>query len=136
MIHVWYSAFLRSSDMAILQDRIRPLIEDVCRKIQDKSSDNFLGKTWKLAHHSCRVELKKESWGKVLSYLDNVQSLSAERANQRRTAITLAPERVDYRDWSFLTLTPTHRICEQRFREDGVLLPFGASRHEFKIPIP
>jgi hypothetical protein len=32
MIHVWYSAFLRECDMAILRDRVRPLVEDVGRR--------------------------------------------------------------------------------------------------------
>jgi hypothetical protein len=136
MIHVWYSAFLRASDMAILRDRIRPMIEDVCGKIQDKPSDAFLGKTWKLAQHSCRIELNKESWGKLLLYLDNIQSLSAEQATQIRSAVTLAPERIDYRDRHMLFLTPTQRICKQRFREEGILLPFGASRLGFDVPNP
>ena len=136
MIHVWYSAFLRASDMALLRNRIRPMIEDVCRKIQGKSSDIFLGKTWKLSGHTCRVELTKESWRKILLYLDNVQRLSAEQAHQIRSAITHAPERVDYRDRHLLELTPAHRVCKQQFRDDGLLLPFGASRLDFTIPNP
>jgi len=136
MIHVWYSAFLRASDMAILRDRIRPMIEDVCRNIEKKSSTLFLGTTWTFAQHSCRIELTKESWGKVLLYLDNIQSLSIDRAHQIRSAVTLAPERIDYRDRHMLISTPTQRICKQRFREDGLLLPFGASRLGFDVPNP
>jgi hypothetical protein len=136
MIHVWYSAFLRESDMAILRDRVRPMIEDVCRKIQDKPSTTLLGKTWSFSQHSCRIELTKETWRHVLLYLDNIQGLSAERANHRRSAVTLAPERVDFRDRHMLALSPGHRICKQRFREDGLLLPFGTSRLEFNNPNP
>jgi hypothetical protein len=136
MIHVWYSAFLRASDMAILRDHIRPMIEDVCRKLQDKPATAFLGKTWNLGQHSCRIELNKESWGKILLYLVNIQSLSTERADQIRSAITLAPERTDYWHRHFLALTPAHRLCKQRFREDGLLLPFGRSRLDFKVPNP
>jgi hypothetical protein len=136
MIHVWYSAFIRASDMAILRDRIRPMIEDVCRKIQDKPSDIFLGKTWKLGQHSCRVELTKESWEKILLHVDNIQDLSTERAHQIRSAVILAPDRIDYIERHMLALTPAHRICKQRFREDGLLLPFGASRHDFSVPNP
>jgi hypothetical protein len=136
MIHVWYSAFLRECDMAILRDRVRPLVEDVCRKIQDRSPDVDLGKTWKFAQHSCRVELTKESWGKVLLCLDNIQSLSTDQAKQRRNAVVLAPEHVDFTERRMLALTPTHRICKKRFREDGLLLPFGAFRLDFKVPNP
>jgi hypothetical protein len=136
MIHVWYSAFLRASDMAILRGRIRPMIEDVCRNIEKKSSTLFLGMTWTFAQHSCRIELTKESWGKVLLYLDNIQSLSIDQAHQIRSAVTLAPERIDYRDRRMLISNPTQRICKQRFREDGLLLPFGASRLGFDVPNP
>jgi hypothetical protein len=136
MIHVWYSSFLRARDMTILRDRLRPMIEDICRKIQDKPSTAFLGKTWHFGSHSCRIELTKASWGKVLLYLDNIKSLTTERAHQIRSTITLAPERVDYWHRHFLALTPAHRLCKQRFREDGLLLPFGSSRLDFKVPNP
>lgn len=136
MIHVWYSALLRAPDLVILRDRIRPMIEDVCHKIQNKSPTALLGKTWTFAQHSCRIELTKESWGKLVLCLSNIESFSTERATQIRSAVTLAPERIDYRDRHMLGLTPTHRICKQRFREDGLLLPFGASRLDFNIPNP
>jgi hypothetical protein len=42
IIHVWYSALVRQSDIVILQGRIRPLIEDVCKKIKDKTSGRLL----------------------------------------------------------------------------------------------
>lgn len=136
MIHVWYSAFLRACDMAILRDRIRPMIEDVCRQNKDKSPALVLGKTWEFAQDSCRIELTNEAWGKVLLHLDNSPGLPTEPAKKLRSAVTLAPERVDFLHRHMLTLTPAHRICEQRFREDGVLLPFGASRLEFSVPNP
>ena len=136
MIHVWYSAFLRECDMAILRDRIRPLVEDICHKIQNRSPDVDLGKTWKFAQHSCRVELTKESWGKVLLFLDNIQGLSTDQAKQRRNAVVLAPEHVDFTERRMLALTPTHRICKKQFREGGLLLPCGASRLDFNVPNP
>ena len=136
MIHVWYSAFLRASDMAILRDRILPMIDEVCREIQNNPPALILGKTWTFAQHSCRIELTKESWEIVMLHVDHIRNLSAERASQIRSAAILAPNRLDDVEKHMLALTPTQRICKQRFREDGLLLPFGASRLDSNVPNP
>lgn len=136
MIHTWYSASIRPSDMAILETRIRPLIEDVVRRIANKASAVSQRKTWTFGQNTCTVEMSKSSWTSLLRYLKNMEGLTAERARQIRSRVTLAPERVDYRDRHMLTLTPARRLYMQRFREDGLLLPFGASRVAFNVPNP
>jgi len=136
MIHTWYSASLRPSDMAILENRIRPLIEDVFRKISNKTSAVSQRKTWTFGQNTCTVEMGAASWKSLLHYLNNIPDLTMERAQHIRSRITLAPERVDYRDRHMLALTPARRLCTQRFREDGLLLPFGALRLAFSVPNP
>jgi hypothetical protein len=136
MIHTWYSASIRSSDMAILEIRIRPLIEDVVRKISNRTSAASQRKTWTFGQNTCTVEMKKSSWTSLLRYLENIKGLTMDRAQQIRSRITLAPERVDYRDRHMLALTSARRLCMQRFREDGLLLPFGASRLGYSVPNP
>jgi len=136
MIHTWYSASLRPSDMAILETRIRPLIEDVVHMISNKTSAVSQRKTWTFGQNTCTVEVGTASWTRLLHYLKNIPDLTMERAQQIRSRITLAPERVDYRDRHMLALPPARRLCMQRFREDGLLLPFGASRLPFSVPNP
>lgn len=136
MIHTWYSASIRPCDAAILKDRIRPLIESVVQKISGRTSGVQQRKTWTFGSNSCTVEMEKDSWTQVLNYLDNVDGLSGKRAQQIRCKITLAPERIDYRDRHMLALTSARRLCMQQFREDGILLPFGASRLAFDVPNP
>jgi hypothetical protein len=136
MIHIWYSAFIRKSDFDILNQRVRPLIESVCDKIKNKPANSVLGKTWTFGERSFRLVLEKSSWDKLLSFLDVPGGLTAKKANEIRTAVTLAESRVDYRDRSFLFLPSSHRIARYRFRQNGLLLPFGASRREFQQPNP
>ena len=136
MIHTWYSASIRPSDMAILETRIRPLIEDVVRKLSNRKSTVSQRKTWTFGQNTCTVEMSKTSWTSLLRYIKNVENLTMDRAQQIRSRVTLAPERVDYRDRHMLALTPSRRLCMQRFREDGLLLPFGASRVAFSVPNP
>ncbi len=45
MIHVWYSALIRQSDMDILQHRIRPFIGAVCAKAKDRAPSSIVDET-------------------------------------------------------------------------------------------
>lgn len=136
MLHVWYSASIRTSHLDLLASRIRPLIEDVNAKIAGRAAGKVFGKTWRFEHRSLRLELTKDRWASLLWYFDVPQGLSLVRAQQVRTAVTLADERKDYREQSLISQLPAHRVCTNRFREDGILLPFGHSRDGFDIPNP
>ncbi|KAF4439781.1 hypothetical protein FACUT_3901 [Fusarium acutatum] len=136
IIHIWYSSFIRKSDHAILEQRIRPLIQTVCDKIKEKPNNRILGKTWTFRKHSLRLVLTKAAWDKVLSYTTVPEGLTMERANQIRKAVTLAESQLDFLERHTLFAIPSHRVPKQRFREEGVLQPFGAQRSEFSIPNP
>ena len=136
IIHVWYSALIRKSDLNILQQRIRPLIESVCEKIKSKVPESYLGKTWTFGQRSLRLVLRKSSWDSLLVFMTVPEGLTAERAKQIRTAVTLSESRKDYRDRNLLLQTPSHRIAKNRFWEEGLLLPFGSRRYEFREPNP
>lgn len=136
MIHLWYSALIRESDLNILQQQVRPLVNDICTKIAERPSGSLYGKTWVFGQRSVRVVLEKSAWSRLLSFLDVPAGLDAHQAQKDRTNITLAESRKDYRD-RYMCLTPhTHRVAFSRFREDGLLLPFGFPRHDFRVPNP
>jgi hypothetical protein len=136
MIHIWYSALIRKSDLNILQQRIRPLIESVCEKIKSKAPSSRLGKTWIFGQRSLRLVLEKSSWDSLLFSINIPEGLTEERANQIRTAVTLAESRKDYRDRHLLFQSPSRRIAKNRFWGDGLLLPFGSRRYDFREPNP
>jgi hypothetical protein len=136
IVHVWYSALVRQSDIEILQGRIRPLIEDVCKKIKDKASGMLLGKSWKFGQRSLRVVLEKSSWDSLLSFFHKPAGLTTKRAHDIRAEITLAESRIDYRDRHMYCLQDFERIAFNKFRQDGLLLPFGYPRSEFCEPNP
>ncbi|RGP78863.1 set and mynd domain-containing 3 [Fusarium longipes] len=137
MIHIWYSAFIRKSDLDMVNQKVLPLIQEVCHKIKDKPANSILGKTWKFGqHNSLRLVLEKSSWERMLSFMKIPEGLTTEKANEIRTAVTTAESRVDYRDRSYLMMPPSHRIARYRYRQDGLLLPFGSGRGEFQQPNP
>jgi hypothetical protein len=137
IIHVWYSALIRKSDLDILQQRIRPLLEGVSQEIKGIPASTILGKTWVFGQRTLRLMLEKSSWDRLLSFVDIPEGLTADRARQIRTAVTAAGSRKDYRDRHLLLQpAPSRRIAKKRFWEDGLLLPFGARRDDFQEPNP
>ncbi|UKZ75167.1 hypothetical protein TrVFT333_002843 [Trichoderma virens FT-333] len=136
MIHVWYSALIRKSDLDMLQQKVLPLVESICEKIKDKNSSSLLGKTWRFGQRSLRLVLPKASWDRLLAFLNIPKGLTAEQASRVRMAITLDESKKDNLDLHLIFQTPSRRIAKHRFRQDGLLLPFGASRHEFQEPNP
>lgn len=136
MIHVWYSAMISRDHMELLCGPVRKLVEDVCSKITSKAPGTVLGKTWRFKSSSLRLVLTKEQWSFLLACFSVPESLTSDRAQQIRTSITMAHERRDHRDRALFTRPPVHRICAIRFREHGVLLPFGQSRAPFNQPNP
>lgn len=136
ILHIWYSSFIRKPHVDILKQRIRPLIQSVCDKFKDKPANRILGKTWTFEKRSVRRVLEKEAWDKLLSFMDVPDGLTIDKANEVRKAVTLARSRVDHRDRHCLFLSPSHQVAKQRFRQDGLLLPFGARRSEHCDPNP
>lgn len=136
VIHLWYSAKLRSSELCYLQSTVKPLFEEVCVKIKDKPIDALLAKTWTFGLTSLRVTLSKKEWMLLPSYLEVPKDFSSTQADEIRRSITTAPQRKDYQDRHVLLQAPSHRVCKQRFREDGILLPFAYSRQAFDSPNP
>lgn len=135
ILHFWYSALIRPIDLERIQS-LRPLIEDVCNKISGRAAESLQAKTFTFGPSSLRIVLKKESWAALLTYFHVPTGLTTEQAYRVRMAVTSAPERVDFRHRQLVVQQLEHRICKERFREDGILLPFSYSREDFTIPDP
>ncbi|KAH8674391.1 hypothetical protein BGZ60DRAFT_468760 [Tricladium varicosporioides] len=138
LIHVWYSASFPSYVLSQLQDRVKPLITEVCSKITHKPPSTTLGETWKFSNgRTLRLVLKQKDWLRLADFLDVPEDMSVEDAAAIRRTVTLAPERLDYRDrWYFKDASPFMRIAKQKFQEDGILIPFGHPRTAFDTPNP
>ncbi|CZR65732.1 uncharacterized protein PAC_15632 [Phialocephala subalpina] len=134
MLHLWYSALVPQGLVDRLQKKIMPLVQDVCTKIREKPSTSLQSKTWRCGPTSLRLVLQKQEWDKVLLYFQVPDTLSADQAQKIRVSTTLA--RMDHVDRALFSQQPGWRVGMMKFREDGILLPFGASRHSFKQPNP
>lgn len=136
LIHLWYSAFIPPSLITIMQEAVRPLVQTICTKVEKKAPQTLLGKTWNFGSRSLRLVLTRDQWFSLLSYFEVPAGLTLERAKRNRLDITLAPQRVDYRDRRSFAQRPGWRVGSQKYREDGILLPFGAPRASFSYLNP
>ncbi|KAL2219085.1 hypothetical protein M432DRAFT_653989 [Thermoascus aurantiacus ATCC 26904] len=114
LIHMWYSALIPEDMLRSLRDNILPLIEEV----------------------SLRLVLRKEQWSRLRQFFEVPKDLSVDEAQGIRKSTVLAPHRKDYLDRFLFTKPPAWRVCAMKFREHGVLLPFGATQRDFDTPNP
>ncbi|KAF2434008.1 hypothetical protein EJ08DRAFT_694040 [Tothia fuscella] len=120
VLHVWYSAQITKAHIELLDTTVRPLIQEMCDKIIDKTEGQLLAKTWSWGDRTIRIVLGPTSHG----------------AHDLRLTVTLAPERKDHLERHLFTLSPTRRLCFLKFRQDGILLPFSYSRSQYTISNP
>lgn len=138
VLHLWYSALIPQTCLPKLE-ALKSLIEDVCSVSRHRSAHTILAKTWTFAQGrgSLRIVLTKEKWESLLSYLEVPTGLTTDRAEQIRSTIMNAPQRIDHLHRKlFEQLEPSWRICTYKFRQDGILLPFGQPRNQHTIPNP
>lgn len=135
ILHCWYSACIRPQDREHLL-LLRPIIEDVCQKVSGRAAGSLQAKTFAFGNNSLRLILKKENWETLLDFFSIPTGLTVERAHAIRTAVTKAHQRVDYRQRALITQQPEHRVCKEKFWEDGILAPFSQSTDDFKFPNP
>ncbi|KAI0146914.1 hypothetical protein GGR57DRAFT_494186 [Xylariaceae sp. FL1272] len=136
MLHVWYSAFVTESCYALIQKKLKPMVEEVCSKIVGKHSRALLGKTWTFGNSCLRAVLTREAWMKLPSYFDVPSGLTKEAAHTVRQTVVNAPSRVDFVDRAILKTSPTMAVGMVKYRKDGILVPFGQPRDAFTVPIP
>lgn len=138
LIHIWYSACLSKDITDQLALRVKPLFTEVCGKLFSKATGELVTWTWNFAHNrSLRLSLTKEQWYQTEALCEAPSSLTQQKASHIRTTTTLDPERRDFRDrWFLRDRTPSIRLSKLKFREDGLLLPFGHDRAAFVCPNP
>jgi len=136
MIHVWYSALVTESCYTLLQKKLKPMVQEVCSNIVEKCPRALVDKTWTFGNSSLRIVLTREAWMKLPLYFDVPNGLTKEAAHDVRQAIVNAPSRVDFLDRAILRTSPTMALGMIKYRNDGVLIPFGKPRDAFTVPNP
>jgi hypothetical protein len=132
MDHLWYSARLPKSMLKLVQDTLLPLIEDVCTKVAGKADNIPLGKTsTNTSVQSVCIVLTKSQWYRLKGYFSISQDVAAKTAEAIREKAVNNPARRDAIQEGSYTRWPALRVYTDEFRNDGILLRYGASRVDF-----
>ncbi|KAL2671319.1 hypothetical protein Neosp_013901 [[Neocosmospora] mangrovei] len=87
MIHIWYSAFIRQSDLEFLHGVVRPNIQRVCSSLEGDDSKRLHTATFSTgAYSTVHIALPKKSWFALLKYFEVPEGLTLDQARQVRTA--------------------------------------------------
>lgn len=136
VLHIWYSALITEACHKLLVDKLQPLVERVYDEVENRSDTSLLGKTWRFGESSLRLVLTRANWLALASYFDVPMGLTRENAQQIRREVLSDPNRADDADRLMYNMTPPRRLGTRRFRDDGLLLPFGQPRKPYTIPNP
>ncbi|KAL4995479.1 hypothetical protein BDV10DRAFT_196650 [Aspergillus recurvatus] len=136
MLHLCYSAFLRKDLLESVQSVLIPFIQNLLTSGQEGPMGLLLRGTWTHNKATLTAALPRAVWERILSIFASPSRMSFDEAATLRRSVTMAKQRQDQREGSLFRLPPPWRLAQQRFREDGVLLPFGASRDGYNIPNP
>lgn len=136
MIHVWYSALLPQVMMNTLGKVVLVRVLEVCEKIKHKPTDSLQAKTFHFGKRSLRLVLKKYQWDELRDCFSVPSGLTQQDAQAIRRRRMLAPERTDALNREMYLQYPSFRVATMTFREDGILMPHGASREHFDTPNP
>lgn len=134
ILHIWYSAFVTANIAAMIKKDLLPMIQDVLGKIADKPASSRQAKTW--SHGNLSLVLTKEQWLALQYYFTGNAAVTADEARASRQKIMTAPSRNDLVERMLYCQPPGWRVAKMKFRQDDMLLPFGASRAEFDVPNP
>ncbi|RSL78378.1 hypothetical protein CEP51_008256 [Fusarium floridanum] len=111
MIHIWYSAFIERSHLQFLHSVVRPKIQKVCSKLENKALYHLHSETFDDGFYSqVSIVLPKKSWVALLGYLEVPEGLSFYQARQVRKAATLPSGHLDYVEHAYYSLIPAQRI--------------------------
>ena len=137
MLHIWYPAEIPQQMILALREKILSPISEVCEKIQGKPSRAKLqSKTWTFGSCKIRVILTREHWEALQSYFKLPDGFSIAQARACRLSTILNSTRIDYLEQHLFEQIPAIRVSRMRFLENGILLPFGASKTTFDTPNP
>ncbi|KAK7445724.1 hypothetical protein VKT23_014719 [Stygiomarasmius scandens] len=125
-LHLWYSVFLPES----WNTHVLTILEAVRFEL-DRSHRFSFG-----PNSNLNITFSNDTKGGIVAALmmDVSGTLTPETAKTALYQVMLAPERVDYRDRYYFQLKPSHRLAVQRWRETGLLHPFGASNAHLNQP--
>ncbi|KAL8690630.1 MAG: hypothetical protein Q9218_003964 [Villophora microphyllina] len=134
IIHIWYSARLTVHMVAALDKYVTKEIAEVNTYLQDRSDNIAQEMIWRFGTTVIKACLYKSQWKAIHDML--AARHDVVKTERERKKIVLASDRADHRDRELCLLSSSQRMGAVKFRETGVLAPFGTCLDPFDRPNP
>jgi hypothetical protein len=109
------------------------------KQFQNASEELPLSITWVTGKSTLQLTLLKKEWRYILAVLKPRDNLSIEMA-QKHAAEIMVPSsnlyQLDRIDLKNLVTLPHRRLANKRWRETGIILPYGHSAKGFDVISP
>ncbi|KIM26468.1 hypothetical protein M408DRAFT_72721 [Serendipita vermifera MAFF 305830] len=127
-LHLWYSAFIPVEYDA----RIRLATLTTLNTMESTPKGTFMDWSYDngvqiIAH------LSETASAYYASYIQEDQ-IDANTASDNRLHVLFSPHRIDYYHRCQCKLSPAHRTAMKRYRDWGLVHPFGAANIHFNVP--
>ncbi|KAG8628190.1 hypothetical protein KVT40_004063 [Elsinoe batatas] len=132
LVHIWYSARLCPDHVALLDSVVKPLFHDVVNKTNGAHEDRLLSKTIRIDTGYLRIILTRGQWCYMHKRLST--PMDSGQAHASRHRILSARKDHLHRIYTAITTDCHRRLAMEKFRERGILLPYGSSDKDFTIP--
>lgn len=129
-LHFWYSAFMPAE----YHMQMCAALNRFLRHLDDEPAPGpfALGGDSTLSVHGSPTSMPM-LYGFFQRYISS-SSISMDEAQIEYDRVRSAPSRRDFRDRMYAGLTKSHRLAFFRYRQHGIVIPFGAMNAHFNYP--
>ena len=134
ILHLLYSVKLTEEIDLLVKQVLHPILLEVINEVLDESSPTRLIRTWPTRNGPLKAVFSDDQWRLIARCL--MLPISGNTWEHKRRAVMNAPHRIDVADQRLYKFSGERRMCDVRFRETGMLLPFSSSDEVYKVPNP
>ena len=136
ILHIWYSAFITPDMLSKVQDAVLFVVNNIQKLMQDQRNDQETVSHFTYGTRKIDFFMEYGRWKALAACIKGYHGLNFMGATKARQTV-LGDESVkDPFEFRLHVQPGAWRVATMKFRNDGMLLPFGASRDGFTVPNP
>lgn len=137
ILHLWYSPLITKEMSWKLRSEFIIQMHGIFFKASNDPNNLMQEHTWRTGTSELQATLTNKQWLHLFNdFFVSHLNMTAEQAMELRSSVMASEITTDEFEFHCFEHPPGWRVSRKRFREEGMLLPFGASRDAFTVPNP
>jgi hypothetical protein len=134
MVHLSYSFALPADLWEDITSVLLPCVEEFYRSVKHKKPDVKVSNSWKFGSQTIRTTMSRKDWKRIMEILKPSVPMSFDQAAASRQAVVSNPAYKNHRGLKLWNTYPSLRRADIRFRQTGIVLPFGFPVSNYRQP--